>query len=58
MSRTTVVNFSKNHEQVGRDMETMIVEDLVEEAVKDLCAIERCTPSLLIEATRRELFTT
>ena len=50
--------FNKDREQVVRDMETMIVEDLIEEAVKDLCALERRTPSLPIEATRRQLFTT
>jgi hypothetical protein len=33
--------FTKDREQIGTDMEAMIVEDLIEEAVQDLCALQR-----------------
>lgn len=49
--------FNKDREQIGIDMENLIVEDMIEEAVRDLCALQWHKPSLPTEATRRQLFT-
>ncbi|KAG0626322.1 hypothetical protein M758_2G118800 [Ceratodon purpureus] len=49
--------FRKDREQIGTDMEKMIFEDLIEEAVRDFCALQWDKLSLPAEATRRQLFT-
>jgi len=51
--------FNTDREKIGLDMETMIVGDLIEEAVGDLCALPRhkSRESPPLETTRRQLFT-
>lgn len=50
--------FNADREIIGLDMETMIVGDLIEEAVGDLCALQchKFEDFLKLETTRRQLF--